>query len=74
VKTENFASLTGEKNPSITSKTLFRTMVYKYQPAENSQSNAEERADKEVFRKSFLNSGNLAIDFPIRISSTMEGD
>ena len=49
-------------------------MVYKYQPAENSQSNAEERADKEVFRKSFLNSGNLAIDFPVRISPTNEGD
>jgi hypothetical protein len=46
VKTENFASLTGEKDRLITSKTLFRTMVYKYQAAENSQSNAEQRAEK----------------------------
>src|ERR1700730_1244179 len=28
--------------------------MYEYQAAENSQSNAEERADKEIFRESFL--------------------
>ena len=55
MKTENFASLTGEKDPLITSKDIVPVpQLYEYPPAENSQSNAEERADKEVFRKSFL--------------------
>jgi hypothetical protein len=54
VKTDNFAAIAGEKDPLITSKTLFRTTAVRAPAAENSQSNAEERADKEIFRKSFL--------------------
>jgi hypothetical protein len=54
VKTENFAAIAGEKDPLDHCKTLFRTTAVRVPAAENSQSNAEERAEKEVFRKSFL--------------------